>query len=98
MSEQDTADESEPRSFGPMHGELVPRHQFVIPPDFRKEVIVSTYVNTSATVGPTLSVELYAPHLGVVAADLTVERARNLRDYLTEFVDAYGDHAGTLTP
>lgn len=85
----------EPRSFGPMHGEFVPRHQFVIPPDFRKEVIVSTYVNISATVGPTLSVELYDVRVGVVAADLTVARARDLRDYLTEFVDAYSGGTGT---
>lgn len=81
---------SDDKHFGPMHGERTRRHQFVIPPDFRDEVIVTVYENTSAT-SPTLSVELYDPKRGVVAADLNVENARRLREYLAEFIVAYED-------
>jgi hypothetical protein len=78
---------SDHKSFGPMHGERVPRHQFVIPADFHRETVVSTYQHTSASFYPCFRVELYGN--GVEAADLTTDNAKALRDYLTEFIDAY---------
>lgn len=85
---------SEHKTFGPMHGESVPRHQFVGRSGRDDELIVSTYEIRERDddglplpgVESRLAVEFYRPVSGVTSAWLTAEEAGWLRDALDEFI------------
>lgn len=82
---------SHPRHFGPMHGERTRRHQMEV--DGPRNPVVSVY-ECRVEDEPRLALEVTMAHDGHLSnerGELTVAQARELREWLAEFIVAYAD-------